>query len=165
MNKSTFEGGKWCPRKFNWKKWFVYAFVYQGLAQALQHPAAVGHSVLVTMYCHVIKSTSYGGKCGVWEDVTGKVMCTHFFLQTRRVTKKENNNRFRRWCIMSSPTQCRYPRCVVSNADLLRASSRRIAWRFLWKATSYTQLLWVCCCGLVIIISIFAGSVESLSKG
>ena len=88
MNKSTFEGGKWCPRKFNWKKWFVYAFVYQGLAQALQHPAAVGHSVLVTMYCHVIKSTSYGGKWGVWEDVTGKVMCTHFFFTNTTCDKK-----------------------------------------------------------------------------
>ena len=103
---------------------------------------------------------------GVSEKMSLEKWCVRiFFSQTRRVTKKENNNRCRRWCIMSSPTQCRYPRCIASNADLLRASSRRIAWRFLWKSTSYTQLLWICCCGLVIIISIFAGSVESLSKG
>ena len=32
------------------------------------------------MSCHPIKSTSLGGKCSVWEDVTGKVMCAHLLL-------------------------------------------------------------------------------------
>ena len=39
----------------------MYAFLYQGLAQALQHPA-VRHSVLAAMHCHLNKSTSKDGE-------------------------------------------------------------------------------------------------------
>ena len=55
----------------------MHAFLYQGLAQALQHPA-VRHSVLAAMHCHLNKSTSKDGE----QCSRSEVMCMHFFTNT-----------------------------------------------------------------------------------
>ena len=115
MNKSTLKGGKWCPRKCNWKNDLSMHFCIK-----VWHR----HFSIQLLSCHPIKSTSLGGKCSVWEDVTGKEMCAHllllFFFTNTTCDEKNNNNRCRLWCILSSPIQCRYPRCIASYADLLR---------------------------------------------
>lgn len=38
------------------------------------------------------------------------------------VPQKRQQQQMQEWCILSSPIQCRYPRCIASYADLLRAS-------------------------------------------
>ena len=154
MNKSTLKGGKWCPRKCYWKNDLSMHFCIK-----VWHR----HFSIQLLSCHPIKSTSLGGKCSVWEDVTGKEMCAHllllFFFYEYDVWRKKQQQQMQAMVYIVIPNTVQIPALYsLLRRPSSRASSRRIAWMFLWKDTYYTQLLWVCLCGVVIIISIFAGS-------